>query len=100
MGHPKSWVSLGANGNVVVGDQVNEETEGTGDSSIGSQVPVFLVLLGPCDVSYSCFYLLQRPKQRDLISYVDALFSPGQFSPKRIASKKGRNEIKKFNNIY
>ncbi len=59
MGHPKSWVSLGANGNAVVGDQVNEETEGTGDSSTGSQVRVFLVLLEPYDASYSCFYLLQ-----------------------------------------
>ena len=39
--HPKSLVSSGENGNAMVGVPVNEEKEGTGDSSTGSQVLVF-----------------------------------------------------------
>ena len=48
--HSKSWVSSGENVYAVVGEPVNKEKEGTGDSSIGSQVLVFLVHLGSCNV--------------------------------------------------
>lgn len=48
--HPKSRVSSGENVNAAVGEPANEEKEGTGDSSIGSQVLVFLVHLGSCNV--------------------------------------------------
>jgi len=48
---PKSWVSSGETVNAAVGEPVaNEEKEGTDDSSIGSQVLVFLVHLGSCNV--------------------------------------------------
>lgn len=48
--HPKSWVSSGETVNAAVGEPANEEKEGTGDSSIGSQALVFLVHLGSCNV--------------------------------------------------
>lgn len=50
---PKSWVSSGANENAVVGGSANEEKEGTGDNSIGSQALVSLVHLESCNVD--CF---------------------------------------------
>ena len=79
--HPMLRVSSGENVNAVVGESVNGEKEGTGDSSIGSQALVSLVHLGSYGVYCSCFYSLQSPKQKDLISQVDALSSPGRFSP-------------------
>lgn len=55
VGHldPKSWVNSGANENAVVGESANEEKEGTGDNSIGSQALGSSVPLGSCNVD--CF---------------------------------------------
>jgi len=59
--YPKSLASLEGSENVVILALVNEEKEGTGDSSIGSRVLVFLVLLGSCVAYFCCFYLLEWP---------------------------------------
>ena len=84
-----------------VGEPANEEKEGSGDSSICSQAPVFLVRLGSCNVYCACFYSLQPTTQKDWISRVDALSSPGHFFPfhqeVRSTSKRWTNEIENYN---
>lgn len=60
----------------------NEAKVDSGDSPIGSLVPVFLVPLGLCNVCSACFYLLLRTKQQGF----DAPFSPGHFLPLQLLS--------------
>lgn len=79
--HPTSWVSSEENASAVAEEPETEAMEGTGDSSIGSLVPVSSVHLGSCNVCSSCFRPLQWPEQTDWISHDDALFSPEQVSP-------------------
>lgn len=65
----------------VVGATVNKEKGGTDDSSIDSQLRVFLAHLDYCNVYCSWLYWQQWQEQKDLISLVDPLSSPGEFLP-------------------
>ena len=76
---PKSWANSVQNASV--GGPENEEKGGFGDNSIGSQAPVSVVRLGSCSVCCACFCWLLPTRQKDWISHVDALSSPGHFWP-------------------
>ena len=73
----------------------NEAKVDSGDSPIGSLVPVFLVPLGLCNVCSACFYLLLRTKQQGF----DALFSPGHFLPFEQENESGSNRKIRFKSL-